>query len=184
MATNQAACSTCAQIVCAASFMPTAMLTSCVRRGFAISSSLLTTPKLFFFFHASEDPSQPQQPIDPDGAAAAAAVAVMPAPRDWPLTWEVRATCSTTMARAGDLTLPHSVVHTPVFMPVGKYGVLPYCITHTACVCLPTHFGTSRNSPILLGSSARRPTRRQYPNSNRLGAVLFIRSFMLTLAPC
>lgn len=37
---------------------------------------------------------------------------------------EVVAQCSATKARAGRLTLPHQVVDTPVFMPVGTQGTL------------------------------------------------------------
>lgn len=49
----------------------------------------------------------------------AAASAVMSA-----LRFEVLGTCGTTAARAADLTLPHSVVQTPVFMPVGTQGTM------------------------------------------------------------
>jgi len=37
---------------------------------------------------------------------------------------DVVAQCSTTKARAGKLSLPHHVVDTPVFMPVGTQGTL------------------------------------------------------------
>ena len=40
------------------------------------------------------------------------------------LHFEVVATCSSTPARASNLTLPHSVVRTPVFMPVGTQGTM------------------------------------------------------------
>ena len=41
-----------------------------------------------------------------------------------PLTLRIIAECPVTKARACDLKLPHSVVHTPVFMPVGTQGTL------------------------------------------------------------
>ena len=37
---------------------------------------------------------------------------------------EIIAKCSTTKARVGKLSLPHQVVDTPVFMPVGTQGTL------------------------------------------------------------
>uniref|UniRef100_H2XK08 tRNA-guanine(15) transglycosylase-like domain-containing protein n=2 Tax=Ciona intestinalis TaxID=7719 RepID=H2XK08_CIOIN len=37
---------------------------------------------------------------------------------------EVLGQCSTTKARFGKLSLPHQVVDTPVFMPVGTQGTL------------------------------------------------------------
>lgn len=40
------------------------------------------------------------------------------------LKFEVLAECSTTKARASILTLPHSAVETPVFMPVGTQGTM------------------------------------------------------------
>ncbi|KAJ3601213.1 hypothetical protein NHX12_032186 [Muraenolepis orangiensis] len=41
-----------------------------------------------------------------------------------PLTWRVIAECPVTKARACDLSLPHCVVDTPVFMPVGTQGTM------------------------------------------------------------
>ncbi len=40
------------------------------------------------------------------------------------LKFRVLAECSTTKARVADMELPHSVVNTPVFMPVGTQGTL------------------------------------------------------------
>jgi len=40
------------------------------------------------------------------------------------LVFNVVSKCSTTRARVADMTLPHSVVNTPVFMPVGTQGTL------------------------------------------------------------
>lgn len=40
------------------------------------------------------------------------------------LSLRILAECSTTKARACHMTLPHSVVETPVFMPVGTQGTL------------------------------------------------------------
>lgn len=40
------------------------------------------------------------------------------------LAFRVIAECSTTKARTSELTLPHAVVDTPVFMPVGTQGTL------------------------------------------------------------
>ncbi|XP_060589468.1 queuine tRNA-ribosyltransferase catalytic subunit 1-like, partial [Ruditapes philippinarum] len=40
------------------------------------------------------------------------------------LTFKIIAECSTTKARVAEMTLPHSVVDTPVFMPVGTQGTL------------------------------------------------------------
>ncbi|CAG8462736.1 6135_t:CDS:2 [Diversispora eburnea] len=40
------------------------------------------------------------------------------------LTWEIVAQCSRTKARVAKLKLPHGVVDTPVFMPVGTQGTL------------------------------------------------------------
>ena len=40
------------------------------------------------------------------------------------LSLKILAECSTTKARACDMTLPHHVVQTPVFMPVGTQGTL------------------------------------------------------------
>lgn len=40
------------------------------------------------------------------------------------LTFKIVAECSTTKARVGKMALPHSVVDTPVFMPVGTQGTL------------------------------------------------------------
>ena len=40
------------------------------------------------------------------------------------LTLKILAECSTTKARACLMTLPHNVVDTPVFMPVGTQGTL------------------------------------------------------------
>ena len=40
------------------------------------------------------------------------------------LSLKILAECSTTKARACHMTLPHSVVETPVFMPVGTQGTL------------------------------------------------------------
>ena len=48
----------------------------------------------------------------------------MAAPHAWPLHFEVIATCLNSRARASIMTLPHSVVQTPVFMPVGTQGTL------------------------------------------------------------
>jgi len=50
-------------------------------------------------------------------AASLAGSAVMSA-----LRFHVLGSCRTTCARAADLILPHSVVQTPVFMPVGTQG--------------------------------------------------------------
>ena len=41
-----------------------------------------------------------------------------------PLTLRIIAECPVTKARACDLKLPHSLVNTPVFMPVGTQGTL------------------------------------------------------------
>lgn len=41
-----------------------------------------------------------------------------------PLTLRIVAECPVTKARACDLMLPHSIVSTPVFMPVGTQGTL------------------------------------------------------------
>jgi len=40
------------------------------------------------------------------------------------LVFNVVGKCSTTMARVAEMTLPHSLVDTPVFMPVGTQGTL------------------------------------------------------------
>jgi queuine tRNA-ribosyltransferase len=40
------------------------------------------------------------------------------------LSLKILAECTTTKARACHMTLPHSVVETPVFMPVGTQGTL------------------------------------------------------------
>jgi len=40
------------------------------------------------------------------------------------LVFHVVSKCSTTRARVAEMTLPHSVVNTPVFMPVGTQGTL------------------------------------------------------------
>merc|ERR1712126_721511 len=40
------------------------------------------------------------------------------------LKFNVVSKCSTTRARVAEMTLPHSVVDTPVFMPVGTQGTL------------------------------------------------------------
>jgi len=40
------------------------------------------------------------------------------------LLFNVVANCSTTRARVAEMTLPHSLVDTPVFMPVGTQGTL------------------------------------------------------------
>ncbi|KAH3797872.1 hypothetical protein DPMN_151461 [Dreissena polymorpha] len=40
------------------------------------------------------------------------------------LSFQIIAECSTTKARVGKMTLPHGVVDTPVFMPVGTQGTL------------------------------------------------------------
>ena len=40
------------------------------------------------------------------------------------LKFKIIAECSTTKARVGIMTLPHSIVDTPVFMPVGTQGTL------------------------------------------------------------
>ena len=40
------------------------------------------------------------------------------------LAFRVLAKCSTTRARVAEMTLPHSVVDTPVFMPVGTQVLL------------------------------------------------------------
>jgi len=40
------------------------------------------------------------------------------------LVFKVMGQCSVTKARVGEMTLPHSVVDTPVFMPVGTQGTL------------------------------------------------------------
>uniref|UniRef100_A0A914W410 Queuine tRNA-ribosyltransferase catalytic subunit 1 n=1 Tax=Plectus sambesii TaxID=2011161 RepID=A0A914W410_9BILA len=53
------------------------------------------------------------------------------------LQWEVIAKCSTSKARTARMTLPHSVVETPVFMPVGTQGtlkgLLPEQVTDLDC---------------------------------------------------
>jgi queuine tRNA-ribosyltransferase len=41
-----------------------------------------------------------------------------------PLTFQVLAQCKTTKAKCSLMTLPHHVVETPVFMPVGKKEIL------------------------------------------------------------
>eukprot|EP00095_Tigriopus_kingsejongensis_P004953 snap_masked-scaffold96_size378025-processed-gene-0.5 protein:Tk04953 transcript:snap_masked-scaffold96_size378025-processed-gene-0.5-mRNA-1 annotation:"probable queuine trna-ribosyltransferase" len=48
----------------------------------------------------------------------------MASPAKTALQFTVRAECSTTKARSSRLTLPHAVVETPVFMPVGTQGTL------------------------------------------------------------
>jgi len=40
------------------------------------------------------------------------------------LVFKVVAKCSSTKARAAEMTLPHSIVETPVFMPVGTQGTI------------------------------------------------------------
>lgn len=40
------------------------------------------------------------------------------------LQFRVLAKCTVSAARAADMTLPHSLVHTPVFMPVGTQGTM------------------------------------------------------------
>ena len=40
------------------------------------------------------------------------------------LAFKIIGKCGTTRARAAEMTLPHSVVDTPVFMPVGTQGTL------------------------------------------------------------
>lgn len=40
------------------------------------------------------------------------------------LTFHIKAECSKTKARTSVMTLPHAVVETPVFMPVGTQGTL------------------------------------------------------------
>ena len=54
----------------------------------------------------------------------AAAIAELPHSVSPALTFRVIAQCSRTRARASVLTLPHSTVNTPVFMPVGTQGTL------------------------------------------------------------
>ena len=41
-----------------------------------------------------------------------------------PLNFSVVASCSSSRARVGKMRLPHSVVDTPVFMPVGTQGTM------------------------------------------------------------
>lgn len=48
----------------------------------------------------------------------------MAAPLKHALKFEIVAECNVTKARASVLTLPHAVVETPVFMPVGTQGTL------------------------------------------------------------
>lgn len=47
-----------------------------------------------------------------------------PTPADPPLKYKVIATCSTSKARVGVMTLRHGDVDTPVFMPVGTQGTM------------------------------------------------------------
>ena len=44
--------------------------------------------------------------------------------RKWCLEYRVEAKCSTTKARAGQISLAHGNVSTPVFMPVGTQGTM------------------------------------------------------------
>ncbi|KAG5883054.1 hypothetical protein JTB14_010442 [Gonioctena quinquepunctata] len=44
--------------------------------------------------------------------------------RSKPLLFSISSECKTTKARVGKMTLPHGVVDTPVFMPVGTQGTL------------------------------------------------------------
>lgn len=41
-----------------------------------------------------------------------------------PLNFSVVASCSSSRARVGKMRLPHSIVDTPVFMPVGTQGTM------------------------------------------------------------
>lgn len=43
---------------------------------------------------------------------------------EFPLDFHILAKCSTSKARTAVMKLPHSVVETPVFMPVGTQGTL------------------------------------------------------------
>lgn len=43
---------------------------------------------------------------------------------EFALSFKILKKCSTTKARTSILTLPHAVVRTPVFMPVGTQGTL------------------------------------------------------------
>lgn len=43
---------------------------------------------------------------------------------EFALTFQILKTCSVTKARTSILTIPHAVVNTPVFMPVGTQGTL------------------------------------------------------------
>ncbi len=60
---------------------------------------------------------------DPSTTTAATTTS-HPSPPAWPLRFEVLAECSTSRARAALMTLPHSAVPTPIFMPVGTQGTL------------------------------------------------------------
>ena len=48
----------------------------------------------------------------------------MAATRPHALKFKILAECSKSKARSSHLTLPHSLVETPVFMPVGTQGTL------------------------------------------------------------
>jgi hypothetical protein len=43
---------------------------------------------------------------------------------EWPLKFEILGQCQVSRARASLMTLPHSQVPTPIFMPVGTQGTL------------------------------------------------------------
>lgn len=67
-----------------------------------------------------------------------------------PLTFEIIAECKTTKARAGIMSLPHTTVNTPVFMPVGTQG--------TVKGILPEQLETL-NCKIILGNTYHLGTR-------------------------
>ncbi|XP_067144463.1 queuine tRNA-ribosyltransferase catalytic subunit 1 [Centruroides vittatus] len=72
------------------------------------------------------------------------------------LSFKILATCSTTKARTSILSLPHAVVETPVFMPVGTQGtlkgLLPEQIERLRCNLIlgnTYHLGTRPGQEIL-----------------------------------
>ena len=61
-------------------------------------------------------------------SSSSAASALLPNFRGDALTFEVEAQCSVSKARVARLSLPHSVIETPVFMPVGTSATLKVII--------------------------------------------------------
>merc|ERR1719493_389454 len=72
------------------------------------------------------------------------------------LKFNVEAQCHTTKARVSSMTLPHSVVETPVFMPVGTAatlkGVLPEQLKALGCQIMLSntyHLGTRPGAELI-----------------------------------